>query len=48
MTTVSTHILDLAAGRPAEGVPVSLDIWSGGTWVPAGGSVTGGGSSRRG
>jgi hydroxyisourate hydrolase len=41
MTTVSTHVLDLAAGRPAEGVPVSLDIWSGGTWVPAGGSVTG-------
>ncbi len=41
MTTVSTHILDLAAGRPAEAVPVTLDIWSGGTWVPAGGSVTG-------
>jgi hydroxyisourate hydrolase len=41
MTTVSTHILDLAAGSPAEGVPVTLDIWSGGTWVPAGGSVTG-------
>jgi hydroxyisourate hydrolase len=41
MTTVSTHILDLTAGHPAGGVPVSLDIWSGGTWVPAGGSVTG-------
>jgi hydroxyisourate hydrolase len=41
MTTISTHILDLTAGRPAAGVPVSLDIWSGGTWVPAGGSVTG-------
>jgi hydroxyisourate hydrolase len=41
MTTVSTHILDLTAGRPAAGVPVTLDIWSGGTWVPAGGSVTG-------
>ena len=41
MTTVSTHILDLTAGHPASGVPVSLDIWSGGTWVPAGGSVTG-------
>jgi hydroxyisourate hydrolase len=41
MTTISTHILDLTAGRPAEGVPVTLDIWSGGTWVPAGGSVTG-------
>ncbi len=41
MTTVSTHVLDLTAGHPAAGVPVSLDIWSGGTWVPAGGSVTG-------
>src|SRR5262249_11316572 len=39
--TVSTHILDTALGRPAAGVPVTLDIWSGGTWVPAGGSVTG-------
>ena len=41
MTTVSTHILDTALGRPAAGVPVTLDVWSGGTWVPAGGSVTG-------
>jgi 5-hydroxyisourate hydrolase len=41
MTTVSTHVLDTALGRPAAGVPVTLDIWSGGTWVPAGGSVTG-------
>jgi len=41
MITVSTHILDTALGRPAAGVPVTLDIWSGGTWVPAGGSVTG-------
>ena len=40
-TTVSTHILDTALGRPAAGVPVTLDVWSGGTWVPAGGSVTG-------
>jgi 5-hydroxyisourate hydrolase len=39
--TVSTHILDTALGRPAAGVPVTLDIWSGGMWVPAGGSVTG-------
>ena len=38
--TVSTHILDTALGRPAAGVPDTLDIWSGGTWVPAGGSVT--------
>ena len=36
MTTVSTHILDTALGRPAAGVPVTLDVWSGGTWVPSG------------
>ena len=41
MTTVSTHVLDTALGRPAAGVPVTLDVWSGGMWVPAGGSVTG-------
>ena len=41
ITTVSTHVLDTALGRPAAAVPVTLDIWSGGTWVPAGGSVTG-------
>jgi len=41
ITTVSTHILDLTAGLPAAGVPVSLEVWSGGTWVPAGGAVTG-------
>jgi hydroxyisourate hydrolase len=41
MITVSTHILDTALGHPAAGVSVTLDIWSGGTWVPAGGSVTG-------
>ena len=40
-TTVSTHILDTARGGPAAGVPVALDLWSGGMWVPAGGSVTG-------
>ena len=41
ITSVSTHVLDTALGRPAAGVPVTLDIWSGGIWVPAGGSVTG-------
>ena len=41
MITISTHILDTALGHPAAGVPVTLDIWSAGAWIPAGGSVTG-------
>jgi len=38
--TVSTHILDTARGRPAAGVPVTLEVWDGG-WQRLGGSVTG-------
>jgi hydroxyisourate hydrolase len=41
VTTVSTHILDTARGRPAADVPVALDIWDGGGWQRLGGSVTG-------
>ena len=41
MTTISTHILDTARGRPAADVPVALDIWDGGGWQRLGGSVTG-------
>jgi hydroxyisourate hydrolase len=41
VTSVSTHILDTAAGHPAAGVPASLDVRAGGMWVPAGASVTG-------
>ena len=40
MTTISTHILDTARGRPAADVPVALDIWDGG-WQRLGESVTG-------
>jgi 5-hydroxyisourate hydrolase len=32
MTSVSTHILDTARGRPAAGVLVSLSIWTDGAW----------------
>jgi 5-hydroxyisourate hydrolase len=40
--SVSTHILDTSAGRPAEGVAVSLSARSGheAPWVPLGGSAT--------
>lgn len=32
MSAVTTHILDTAAGRPAPGVPVRLDVRSGDGW----------------
>jgi hydroxyisourate hydrolase len=41
VTTISTHILDTARGRPAADVPVALDIWADGGWQRLGGSVTG-------
>ena len=41
MTTVSTHILDTARGRPAADVPVALETWDGSGWRTLGGSVTG-------
>jgi hydroxyisourate hydrolase len=41
VTTVSTHILDTARGRPAAEVPVVLDVWADGGWQRRGESVTG-------
>ena len=42
--TVSTHVLDATAGRPAAGVPLSLSYRSPGSpdaaWVPAGSGET--------
>lgn len=32
MSAITTHILDTAAGRPASGVPVTLEIESTGGW----------------
>ncbi|MGK5730383.1 hydroxyisourate hydrolase [Streptomyces sp. URMC 124] len=41
-TSVSTHVLDTAAGRPAEGVAVELSARSGadGPWSACGASAT--------
>ncbi|MFM9445888.1 hydroxyisourate hydrolase [Streptomyces acidiscabies] len=39
-STVSTHILDTSAGRPAAGVTVRLSARAAGDWWPAGESVT--------
>jgi 5-hydroxyisourate hydrolase len=41
MSTISTHVLDTALGRPAVGVPVSLErIESTGTATPLGNGTT--------
>ncbi|WP_434318901.1 hydroxyisourate hydrolase [Leifsonia sp. P73] len=37
---VTTHVLDTAAGRPAPGVPVSLDSWTGAGWQRLAAGVT--------
>ncbi|HEY6276952.1 MAG TPA: hydroxyisourate hydrolase [Streptosporangiaceae bacterium] len=41
MTSISTHILDTARGRPAEDVPVTLDTWADGGWQRLAAAVTG-------
>ncbi|MEV4432404.1 hydroxyisourate hydrolase [Streptomyces sp. NPDC049555] len=39
-TTVSTHVLDTAAGRPAAGLAVELSALCAGHWTPAGSATT--------
>jgi 5-hydroxyisourate hydrolase len=38
--TISTHVLDAAAGRPASGVPVVLEHRAGDTWTPLASATT--------
>lgn len=41
MTSISTHVLDLAQGKPAAGIPVSLEMrGADGAWHPAGHGIT--------
>jgi 5-hydroxyisourate hydrolase len=40
MSSVSTHVLDTALGRPAAGIAVSLTIQKGREWVPVGHGTT--------
>lgn len=37
---ISTHVLDLASGRPARGVPVTLERRAGEGWREAGSGTT--------
>ena len=38
--TISTHVLDAAAGRPAAGVPVVLERRIGATWTKLAAAIT--------
>jgi 5-hydroxyisourate hydrolase len=40
MSGISTHVLDTSLGRPAAGVPVTLERQEAGNWKPSGGGVT--------
>lgn len=40
MSTITTHVLDTAIGRPASGVPLILARGSGGGWTTVGRGTT--------
>lgn len=41
MSAITTHVLDTSRGRPAAGVPITLETLAGdGSWRPAGRGVT--------
>lgn len=42
MTTITSHVLDTTAGRPAAGIAVRLDRSEGGTWVTVASNATDG------
>lgn len=40
MSTISTHVLDTARGKPAEGVPIMLEALGDPDWHKIGGGIT--------
>jgi len=40
MSAITTHVLDTSRGRPAAGIPVSLDVDEGGGWRRLGQGIT--------
>jgi 5-hydroxyisourate hydrolase len=40
MSGISTHVLDTATGRPASGVPVTLELAHGTDWLVLGSGTT--------
>ena len=41
MSPITTHVLDTARGRPAAGIPVTLEYSTGGQWIAVGSGTTG-------
>jgi 5-hydroxyisourate hydrolase len=41
MSPITTHVLDTARGRPASGIPVTLEFASDGQWTAIGSGTTG-------
>jgi 5-hydroxyisourate hydrolase len=42
MSGITTHVLDISRGRPAEGVPVTLEVEAAGGWQLVGSGITNG------
>lgn len=40
MSLITTHVLDTAGGRPASGIPVTLEFMSEGQWITIGSGTT--------
>jgi 5-hydroxyisourate hydrolase len=40
MSAITTHVLDTSRGKPASGVPVRLELESGGSWKEIGRGTT--------
>ena len=40
MSGITTHVLDIARGRPASGIPVTLEVRAGSGWRGIGRAVT--------
>jgi 5-hydroxyisourate hydrolase len=40
MSGITTHVLDVARGRPAAGLRVAVDLQEGDGWTPVGGGTT--------
>lgn len=40
MSGITTHVLDISRGRPAEGIPVTLEIEAAGGWKMVGKGTT--------
>lgn len=39
---ITTHVLDTALGKPAKGIPVTLEVFKGGAWGAIGKGTTDG------